>query len=519
MLAFGVRTYFVSYFNCADFGLIIIWAVDAALELLGSPSHKYIKIVRFLRPLRLCNRVKLLRDLVIALKHTATPAIRTLLTALASFAVIGIVAVQLFEGRMNFCSDSLVFHKAQCVGVDEATGHERVWLLHSIHYDWIGQATLAILYLATKDSWARVMWAAVDATGTETGPYQNHSLGVVFFFLFIVIFGSFFVLTIVAGIFVDSYKSVVTVFKRRLRRRLSIMSSVGDRDEEPPFEPLNISRFKVFTAITCSNEFDIFILAMIVANVITLTLESYQNHQLQQDFVDTANFFFTFLFGMEAIIKLYALHPTQYFAQIWNCFDFLISMASFFSIIFEFQTRILSTNWGIGPGIIRALRLLRLVRQLRAFRLFKSAAGLRGIGKTLLQSLVSFRNLIIIMVIAYVGFGVLLVELFGGMCVEDRALHWELGEAKALETGKLDRCLLVSPRDYLDRYDFASLLSKTCHTTGMISRHSFPLQACAICMVNVRCGPLWRNWGDLFHTMISPAYMPVRSIIPKAQHF
>ena len=469
MLAFGVSGYFVSYFNCADLVLIVIWAVDAVMEFITSPVHKYIKIFRFLRPLRICNRVKLLRDLVLALEHTSTPAIKTLLTAMAAFAVLGIVAVQMFEGRMNFCSDSLIFNKDSCVGIDAATGKERVWLQHSVHYDWIGQATLAVLYLATKDSWARVMWAAVDATGTDTGPYQNHSLAVVVFFLFVVIFGGFFVLTIVAGIFVDSYKSFVAIFNSRLRHHPSTVSSLEESDEML-FEPLAIKRFKVFTAITCNKEFDVFILIMIMANILSLTFESYQLHQNQSDFIDTANFFFTFMFCFEAIIKLYALHPSQYFATNWNRFDFFIVMASFLSIAFEYQTKFLGGAVYFGPGLIRAVRLFRLSRQLRAFRLFRTSSSMRGVGETILKSSVSFRNLLIMLIVAYVGFGVLMVELFGGMCVEGRSLHWELGEARALETGKLDRCILVSPRDYLDRYD---------------SHHCHPLfsRACAIFIV------------------------------------
>jgi hypothetical protein len=80
------------------------------------------------------------------------PVLNTLCIAIAVFAVLGILGMQLLSGKMYSCSDPLIHYKKNCDGLDDE-GNPRTWNRYDFHFDNIFQAIRTMFILATQDDW------------------------------------------------------------------------------------------------------------------------------------------------------------------------------------------------------------------------------------------------------------------------------------------------------------------------------------------------------------------------------
>ncbi len=110
------------------------------------------RILRALRPLRIIARARGLRLLVTTIMSAVKPVLNTLCIAIAVFAVLGILGMQLLSGKMYSCSDTLIHRKKDCVELD-GEGNPRTWNRYDFHFDNIFQAIRTMFILATQDDW------------------------------------------------------------------------------------------------------------------------------------------------------------------------------------------------------------------------------------------------------------------------------------------------------------------------------------------------------------------------------
>lgn len=94
-------------------------------------------------------------------------------------------------------------------------------------------------------------------------------------------------------------------------------------------------------------------------------------------FMDFTNYIFTFIFLVEAILKLFAFGKS-YFKNAWNQFDFFVVIASLFDILLKALEKIITGGGflSVAPQIARIMRVLRVTRILR---LLNKAEGLQAI--------------------------------------------------------------------------------------------------------------------------------------------
>ncbi len=166
------------------------------------------------------------------------PVMNTVAIALAVFFVFGIMAVQLLGGRTEYCTDIHVLAKIDCVGTDPISGEIRLWRSRQLSYGWIGSAMLSMFILASQDNWEVAMYAGVDATGKDTGPYANNNPVLALYFIAFMIIGSFFVIQLFVGVFIDTFQTVTSEVKA-LSRQSSIRSEQSSGSEMGMQEPLN----------------------------------------------------------------------------------------------------------------------------------------------------------------------------------------------------------------------------------------------------------------------------------------
>jgi voltage-gated sodium channel len=168
------------------------------------------------------------------------------------------------------------------------------------------------------------------------------------------------------------------------------------------------------------------ITAVIIANAAVIGLDTSEALRARfGELFSLANEFFLLIFIIEAILKMGALAPTigRYFKDGWNIFDFSIILVSLIPATGELAT------------------LARLARLLRVLRLVSSFPELRLIVATLIRSIPSMGNVLILLSIIFYMYGVAGYHLFH----EADPTHW-----RTLGIALLSLFRIVTLEDWTD---------------------------------------------------------------------
>lgn len=178
--------------------------------------------------------------------------------------------------------------------------------------------------------------------------------------------------------------------------------------------------------IVDSNWFQHSITTVIIANAAVIGLDTSEALRARfGDLFNLANQLFLGIFILEAALKLGALAPRmdRYFKDGWNIFDFSIIVVS------------------LVPATGELATLARLARLLRVLRLVSSFPELRLIVATLLRSIPSMGNVLILMSIIFYMYGVAGYHLFH----EVDPTHW-----RTLGISLLSLFRIVTLEDWTD---------------------------------------------------------------------
>lgn len=151
--------------------------------------------------------------------------------------------------------------------------------------------------------------------------------------------------------------------------------------------------------------FEYFIIAVILINAVSIGLETSPELFIQyESLFQTVNAVILGIFMIEAALKMYALSPRvqDYFKSGWNIFDFSIIVLS------------------LVPFTGNLAMVARLVRLLRIFRLISVIPELRLIVATLIRSIPSMGNIMLLMSVIFYIFAVAGQQLYH----EHDPEHW-----------------------------------------------------------------------------------------------
>ena len=95
--------------------------------------------------------------------------------------------------------------------------------------------------------------------------------------------------------------------------------------------PENALRLKCFVLVS-HKAFEWGIIGAILLNTCFMAVQMYPTHAWVETLDSTTNLIFSSIFALEAVLKLTALFPRQYFAQLPNCFDFFLVCTSIVDI-------------------------------------------------------------------------------------------------------------------------------------------------------------------------------------------
>ncbi|XP_038618740.1 LOW QUALITY PROTEIN: voltage-dependent T-type calcium channel subunit alpha-1H-like [Tachyglossus aculeatus] len=419
----GDDAYLQSGWNVLDGLLVFVSITDIVVSMAPAGGARILgvlrvlRLLRTLRPLRVISRAPGLKLVVETLISSLRPIGNIVLICCAFFIVFGILGVQLFKGKFYYCEGSDT--KNITTRGDCSLAHYR-WVRRKYNFDNLGQALMSLFVLSSKDGWVNIMYDGLDAVGVDQQPIQNHNPWMLLYFISFLLIVSFFVLNMFVGVVVENFHKCrehqeAEEARRREEKRLRRLDKKRRKAQRRPYyadySPLRLS---IHTLCT-SHYLDLFITFIIGVNVITMSMEHYNQPKSLDEALKYCNYVFTIVFVFEAVLKLVAFGIRRFFKDRWNQLDLAIVLLSTLGITLE-EIEI-NAALPINPTIIRIMRVLRIARVLK---LLKMATGMRALLDTVVQALPQVGNLGLLFMLLFFIYAALGVELFGKLdCSDD----------------------------------------------------------------------------------------------------
>uniref|UniRef100_A0A8C0E8G1 Voltage-dependent T-type calcium channel subunit alpha-1H n=1 Tax=Balaenoptera musculus TaxID=9771 RepID=A0A8C0E8G1_BALMU len=428
-LVSGEHAYLQSSWNILDGLLVLVSLVDIIVAMASAGGAKILgilrvlRLLRTLRPLRVISRAPGLKLVVETLISSLRPIGNIVLICCAFFIIFGILGVQLFKGKFYYCEGAdtrNISTKAECWAA-----HYR-WVRRKYNFDNLGQALMSLFVLSSKDGWVNIMYDGLDAVGIDQQPVPNHNPWMLLYFISFLLIVSFFVLNMFVGVVVENFHKCrqhqeaeearrrEEKRQRRLERKRRSTFPNPEAQRRPYYADYSPTRRSIHSLCT-SHYLDLFITFIIGVNVITMSMEHYNQPKSLDEALKYCNYVFTIVFVFEAVLKLVAFGFRRFFKDRWNQLDLAIVLLSIMGITLEEIE--MNAALPINPTIIRIMRVLRIARVLK---LLKMATGMRALLDTVVQALPQVGNLGLLFMLLFFIYAALGVELFGRLeCSED----------------------------------------------------------------------------------------------------
>ncbi|ELW64455.1 Voltage-dependent T-type calcium channel subunit alpha-1I [Tupaia chinensis] len=280
-------------------------------------------------------------------------------------------------------------------------------------------ALMSLFVLASKDGWVNIMYNGLDAVAVDQQPVTNHNPWMLLYFISFLLIVSFFVLNMFVGVVVENFHKCrqhqeAEEARRREEKRLRRLEKKRRKAQRLPYYATYCPTRLLIHSMCTSHYLDIFITFIICLNVVTMSLEHYNQPTSLETALKYCNYLFTTVFVLEAVLKLVAFGLRRFFKDRWNQLDLAIVLLSVMGITLE-EIEI-NAALPINPTIIRIMRVLRIARVLK---LLKMATGMRALLDTVVQALPQVGNLGLLFMLLFFIYAALGVELFGKLVCDD----------------------------------------------------------------------------------------------------
>ncbi|KRX85153.1 Voltage-dependent L-type calcium channel subunit alpha-1F [Trichinella sp. T6] len=332
------------------FNLLDMLVVGVSLTSFGLKSGaisvvKILRVLRVLRPLRAINRAKGLKHVV----QCVIVAVKTignimLVTFMLEF-MFAIIGVQIFKGSFFRCTDRARLTAEECKGTfiefeggDVTRPHvrNREWTNYDFNFDNVQNAMVALFVVSTFEGWPDLLHVAMDSSDEGIGPQYNARVSVAIFFITFIVVIAFFMMNIFVGFVIVTFQSEgereYENCELDKNQRKCIEFALTAKPQRR-YIPKNRFQYKIWWFVT-SQPFEYAIFIIIILNTLILGMKHYKSSAAFDEALDVLNLFFTTVFALEFICKLFALTFKNYFGDAWNVFDFIIVLGSFIDIIY-----------------------------------------------------------------------------------------------------------------------------------------------------------------------------------------
>uniref|UniRef100_A0A8D8MA85 Sodium channel protein n=1 Tax=Cacopsylla melanoneura TaxID=428564 RepID=A0A8D8MA85_9HEMI len=417
-LALGFAKYFTNAWCWLDFVIVMISLINLAAILLGFQGiavFKTMRTLRALRPLRAVSRWEGMRVVVNALVQAIPSIFNVLLVCLIFWLIFAIMGVQLFAGKYYKCVDHeknpLSHHTVP--DKEHCLKENYTWVNSKINFDSVGNAYVALFEVATFNGWIEIMQDSVDSrTELNKQPIRETNIYMYLYFVFFIIFGSFFTLNLFIGVIIDNFNeqkkkaggSLEMFMTEDQKKYYNAMKKMGSKK---PLKAIPRPRWRpqaiIFEVVT-DKKFDMIIMLFIGLNMLTMTMDHYQQTELFSFVLDNLNAIFIIIFSSECLLKIFALRY-HYFVEPWNLFDFVVVILSILGLVLSD----IIEKYFVSPTLLRVVRVAKVGRVLR---LVKGAKGIRTLLFALAMSLPALFNICLLLFLVMFIFAIFGMSFF-----------------------------------------------------------------------------------------------------------
>nr|CAD7424705.1 unnamed protein product [Timema monikensis] len=423
-LALGFKKYFTNAWCWLDFVIVMVSLINFLASLVGAggiQAFKTMRTLRALRPLRAMSRMQGMRVVVNALVQAIPSIFNVLLVCLIFWLIFAIMGVQLFAGKYFKCVDlnlttlshEIIPDKNACIA------ENYTWLNSAMNFDHVGKAYLCLFQVATFKGWIQIMNDAIDSREIGKQPIRETNIYMYLYFVFFIIFGSFFTLNLFIGVIIDNFNeqkkkaggSLEMFMTEDQKKYYNAMKKMGSKK---PLKAIPRPRWKpqaiVFEIVT-NKKFDMIIMLFIGLNMLTMTMDHYQQSDSFSNVLDYLNMIFIVIFSSECLMKIFALRY-HYFKEPWNLFDFVVVILSILGLVLSD----IIEKYFVSPTLLRVVRVAKVGRVLR---LVKGAKGIRTLLFALAMSLPALFNICLLLFLVMFIFAIFGMSFF--MHVKDKS--------------------------------------------------------------------------------------------------
>ncbi|RWS16117.1 skeletal muscle sodium channel alpha subunit-like protein, partial [Dinothrombium tinctorium] len=364
-------------------------------------AFKTMRTLRALRPLRAMSRMQGMRVVVNALVQAIPAIFNVLLVCLIFWLIFAIMGVNMMAGKFDYCRDketkeqfnsSYVANKTVCLSLNNTE-----WYNPQVNFDNVLNGYLSLFQVATFKGWLPIMTYAIDSREKYMQPEYEVNIYMYLYFVFFIIFGSFFTLNLFIGVIIDNFNeqkkkaggSLEMFMTEDQKKYYNAMKRMGSKK---PVKAIPRPRFKMQALIfdiTTNKKFDMIIMLFIMLNMAVMAADKYKASKTYDMVLDRLNLFFIAIFTAECGLKIFALR-WYYFKEPWNVFDFVVVILSIAgSMLKDFIEK-----YFVSPTLLRVVRVVKIGRVLR---LVKGARGIRTLLFALAMSLPALFNICLLL--------------------------------------------------------------------------------------------------------------------------
>ncbi|KAH8308470.1 hypothetical protein KR044_004973 [Drosophila immigrans] len=380
----------------------------------GIQAFKTMRTLRALRPLRAMSRMQGMRVVVNALVQAIPSIFNVLLVCLIFWLIFAIMGVQLFAGKYFKCEDTngtklsheIIPNRNAC------ESENYTWVNSAMNFDHVGNAYLCLFQVATFKGWIQIMNDAIDSREVDKQPIRETNIYMYLYFVFFIIFGSFFTLNLFIGVIIDNFNeqkkkaggSLEMFMTEDQKKYYNAMKKMGSKK---PLKAIPRPRWRpqaiVFEIVT-DKKFDIIIMLFIGLNMFTMTLDRYDASDTYNAVLDYLNAIFVVIFSSECLLKIFALRY-HYFIEPWNLFDVVVVILSILGLVLSD----IIEKYFVSPTLLRVVRVAKVGRVLR---LVKGAKGIRTLLFALAMSLPALFNICLLLFLVMFIFAIFGMSFF-----------------------------------------------------------------------------------------------------------
>lgn len=441
LLGMGFRRYASDTFNLFDGMLVMLSLIELAVPSL--PGVSAMRSLRIFRIMKLSSTLESFKRVILTIL-SVLPDLGNFAGLMGLFVFFfSVMGLHLFGGRdPRICDGGL-----DSCEIPEGYSQNVEGLLESdgevarVNFHDFGTSVVTVFQILTGEDWNAAMYSCMETYGDVAVAY----------FLSLTVIGTYVLLNLFLAVLIlktmEAFSPTVDPLARVLARYDRHVNPMESEIVSGPIEQVILDGRALFLFgkhselrknlkdVVNNRNFDNFILLCIVVSSIALAIEEPGQAPEVLKMIASLDIFFTVVFTFECVIKIACMgllceSKHAYLNNPWNVLDFMIVVAGLIDLAMTQQAEGVCSNplgnasaadcaelggTFIKESEIKWVRTFRVLRALRPLRVIKRVPELKQVVNSLFKSIPTLANIAMVLVIFWLIFGILGVQMFSGM--------------------------------------------------------------------------------------------------------